>query len=155
MSTTTTETLVQRIVPEKVDDHQQELASRGLLNSDYPLIKKVVGEQMSVSMAALTAVLLQIAHPGVGRGVGLHSNFSYRFIERHENTVMYIYVMTFGTEEQKAKMKRFVDKRHKYVNDNKRGKTYNALDPKLQLWVAYTLYMTYGKRSHSPRYKTP
>ena len=68
---------------------------------------------------------------------------------------MYIYVMTFGTEEQKAKMKRFVDKRHKYVNDNKRGKTYNALDPKLQLWVAYTLYMTYGKRSHSPRYKTP
>jgi uncharacterized protein (DUF2236 family) len=115
MSTTTTETLVQRktIVAEKADDHQQELASRGLLNSDYGLLKKVVGEQMCVSMAALTAVLLQIAHPGVGRGVGLHSNFSYRFIERHENTVMYIYVMTFGTAEQKAKMKAFVDKRHK------------------------------------------
>jgi uncharacterized protein (DUF2236 family) len=30
-----------------------------------------------------------------------------------------------------------------YVNDNKRGKTYNALDPKLQLWVAFTLYATY------------
>jgi uncharacterized protein (DUF2236 family) len=145
MSTTTTETVTQRrtIVAEKTDDHEQELASRGLTNSDYPLIKKVVSEQMVVSIAALTAVLLQIAHPGVGKGVGLHSNFSYRFIERHENTVMYIYTMVFGNAEMKAKMKAFVDKRHKYVNDNKRGKTYNALDPKLQLWVAFTLYITY------------
>ncbi|KIW03387.1 uncharacterized protein PV09_05594 [Verruconis gallopava] len=145
MSATTTETLLQRktLVVEKTDDHRQELISRGLLNSNYPLIKKVVSEQMVVSIAALTAVLLQIAHPGVGKGVGLHSNFAYRFVERHENTVMYIYTMIFGTEEQKAKMKAFVDKRHKYVNDNKKGKTYDALDPKLQLWVAFTLYATY------------
>jgi uncharacterized protein (DUF2236 family) len=118
MSTTTTETLVQRrtVVAEKTDGHQQELESRGLLNSDYSYIKKIVGEQITVSMAALTAVLLQIAHPGVGKGVGLHSNFAHRLIERHENTVMYIYIMTYGSEEQKTKMKKFVDKRHKYVS---------------------------------------
>jgi uncharacterized protein (DUF2236 family) len=145
MSTTTTETLVQRttIVPEKVDSHQQELASRGLVGSDYALLRKVVSEQMVISIAGLTAVLLQIAHPGVGKGVGLHSNFSYRFIERSENTAMYIYTMVFGNDEEKAKMKAFVDKRHKYINDNKKGGTYSALDPKLQLWVAFTLYATY------------
>jgi uncharacterized protein (DUF2236 family) len=146
MSTTATETLVQRqtIVPEKAaDNHQQELISRGLLNSDYALLKKVVSEQMVISISGLTAVLLQIAHPGVGAGVGLHSNFSYRFIERSENTAMYIYTMVFGNEEEKRKMKAFVDKRHKYVNDKKKGNTYDALDPKLQMWVAFTLYYTY------------
>jgi uncharacterized protein (DUF2236 family) len=145
MSTTTTEIVVQRktIVPGTVDNHQQELISRGLLNSDYALLKKVASEQMVISIAGLTAVLLQIAHPGVGKGVGLHSNFSYRFIERSENTAMYIYTMIFGTEEEKANMKAFVDKRHKYVNDNKKGKTYDALNPELQLWVAFTLYATY------------
>lgn len=82
MSTTTTETLVQRetIVPEKSegDGHQQELVSRSLLNSNYGLLRKVVAKQMVVSIAALTAVLLQIGHPGVG----LHGNSSYCFIER-------------------------------------------------------------------------
>ena len=77
MSATTTETITQRrtVVAEKSenDDYERELASRGLLNSDYGFIKKIVGEQMVVSFAALTAVLLQIAHPGVGKGVGLQS----------------------------------------------------------------------------------
>lgn len=136
MSTTTTTTLTQRSTIRDQKDEQQELISRGLLNTDYPLLKKVASEQMVLSIAGLTAVLLQIAHPGVGRGVGNHSNFSYRFIERSENTAMYIYTMIFGSEGERAAMKRFVDKRHKYVNDKKKGNTYDALDPELQLWVS-------------------
>lgn len=133
---TTTATLTQRSTTRDERDEQQELISRGLLNTNYPLLKKVVSEQMVISIAGLTAVLLQIAHPGVGKGVGDHSNFSYRFIERSENTAMYIYTMVFGTEGERAAMKRFVDKRHKYVNDRKKGNTYDALDPELQLWVS-------------------
>lgn len=145
MSTTTTETLTQRkiIIPEQADNHQEELASRGLTNCDYALTKKVVSEQMVVWVASLSAVLLQIAYPGVGVGVGLHSNFSYRFIERSENTAIYIYTMIFGTDEEKRKMKGYVNKKHKYVNDRKKGNTYDAFDPELQLWVAFTLYYTY------------
>jgi len=127
----------------KKEQHHQELLSRGLLNTDYGFIKKMLAEQMLFGAAPLAAVLLQIAHPGVGKGVGLHSSFAERFVERSENTAMYMMTTIYGTEEEKKTMRRFVTRRHARVNDKKTDNSYNALDPKLQLWVAATLFGTY------------
>lgn len=51
--------------------------------------------------------------------------------------------MIFGTIEQKNQVREFVNRRHSWVNDTKRGNTYNAYDTELQLWVAATLFYTY------------
>lgn len=127
----------------KDDKHYRELKSRGLLNTDYALAKKLISEQILLGAAPLAAVLLQIAHPGVGKGVGLHSTFANRIIERAENTAMYMFTTLYGTQEEREKMRKFVTRRHARVNDRKSDNSYNALDPKLQLWVAATLYGTY------------
>lgn len=127
----------------KDEKHYQELKSRGLLNTDYAFPKKLISEQILFGAAPLAAVLLQIAHPGVGKGVGLHSTFANRIIERAENTAMYMFTTLYGTPEEREKIRKFVTRRHARVNDRKTDNSYNALDPKLQLWVAATLYGTY------------
>jgi uncharacterized protein (DUF2236 family) len=127
----------------KDDKHYQELKSRGLLNTDYALAKKLISEQILLGAAPLAAVLLQIAYPGIGKGVGLHSTFANRIIERAENTAMYMFTTLYGTPEEREKMRKFVTRRHASVNDRKTDNSYNALDPKLQLWVVATLYGTY------------
>ena len=140
---TESETSAKKDTDIKEQRYQQELKSRGLLNTDYGFIKKMLAEQLLFGAAPLLAVLLQIAHPGVGKGVGLHSSFAERFVERSENTAMYMMTTIYGTEEEKKTMRRFVTRRHAKVNDKKTNNSYNALDPKLQLWVAATLFGTY------------
>jgi uncharacterized protein (DUF2236 family) len=125
------------------DEHHKELKARGLLDSNYSLPKKFISEQIIFGAAPLAAVLLQIAHPGVGKGVGNHSDFSNRVLERAHNTAMYMFTTLFGTSAEKAKMRKFVNRRHARVNDRRTDNSYNAFDPKLQLWVAATLYATY------------
>jgi uncharacterized protein (DUF2236 family) len=120
-----------------------EVQARGLSNSDFKDLKRIVREMAVISGAGLPAVMLQIAHPGVGKGVGLHSNFAHRILDRSDNTAIYIYGMIYGTPQEKYAIRNFVDRLHAKVNDNAGPKTYNALDPALQMWVAATLYYTY------------
>lgn len=63
-------------------------------------MKTIVGESISMEGGA-AAVLLQIAHPMVGKGVAAHSSFTYRRIERARRSIFYDYCMTFGTPEEK------------------------------------------------------
>jgi uncharacterized protein (DUF2236 family) len=42
------------------------------------------------------AILLQVAHPAVGRGVAEHSDFATRPLDRLRTTLTYVYCVTFG-----------------------------------------------------------
>jgi uncharacterized protein (DUF2236 family) len=84
------------------------------------------------------AILLQIAHPGVGRGVAEHSDFVTRPLDRLRATLTYVYCVTFGTPEEIQAVTTAVTATHRKVT----GTEYRATDPELQLWVAATLYDT-------------
>ncbi len=80
------------------------------------------------------AILLQIANPGVGRGVAEHSDFANRPLDRLRATLTYLYVTVYGTPAEAAEVARRVGAAHRPVA--------GATDPGLQLWVAATLYET-------------
>lgn len=119
-----------------------EMRRRGI-DPSLPLLCRVAAESVTYS-SGLTAVLLQIAQTGVGKGVGRHSNFSTRLLERTQNTAIFIYVMVFGNDTERQLFRNFVTLAHKNVNDkrSKQTPTYDALDPDLQLWVAATMYVS-------------
>ncbi len=80
------------------------------------------------------AILLQIANPGVGRGVAEHSDFANRPLDRLRGTLTYLYVTVYGTPEEAREVARRVGAAHRAVP--------GATDAGLQLWVAATLYDT-------------
>lgn len=84
------------------------------------------------------AILLQVAHPAVGRGVAEHSDFATRPLDRLRATLTYVYGVTFGTPEEIEAVATTVTAAHRRVT----GSGYRATDPELQLWVAATLYDT-------------
>ncbi len=94
-----------------------------------------VGESMLLIGAGAT-VLLQLAVPGVGRGVAEHSTTLERPLDRLRTTMTFVYAVTLGTAEEKQTVVRLVNRAHVPVRSNR----YNAFDPELQLWVAATLY---------------
>lgn len=98
-------------------------------------MKRIVSESISLE-GGVAAVLLQIAHPGVGKGVARHSDFQYRRLERARRTVIYIYCMTFGTPEEKRRITDATHRAHAHV----KGADYDANDVDSQLWVAATIY---------------
>ena len=80
------------------------------------------------------AILLQIANPGVGRGVAEHSDFAERPLDRLHGTLTYLYVIVYGTPDEARAIARRVGEAHRPVP--------GANDAELQLWVAATLYDT-------------
>jgi uncharacterized protein (DUF2236 family) len=84
------------------------------------------------------AILLQIANPGVGLGVAAHSDFVHRPLDRLRTTMTYVFGVTFGTPEEVEHVSKVVTAVHRKIV----GPGYDANDPKLQLWVAATLYDT-------------
>jgi uncharacterized protein (DUF2236 family) len=93
-------------------------------------IKPIISEFIGVA-AGLTTVLLQVAHPVVGRGVGIHSEFSVpnRAKDRAEKTGIYVYVMVFGEEYEKKAMRDYVNKMHARVKGGEGPTAYYAKDP--------------------------
>jgi uncharacterized protein (DUF2236 family) len=90
------------------------------------------------------AILLQLANPGVGRGVADHSTFTDRPINRLKGTLTYVYAVTYGTDEQIKEVRRRVNRAHGPVRRAADASSpgYNAFDAELQLWVTATLYDT-------------
>lgn len=90
------------------------------------------------------AILLQIAHPAVGRGVAEHSDFASRPLDRLHATLTYVYAVAYGTDAEIAEVRRRVNRAHVPVHAaaNATSPGYDAYDPALQLWVAATLYDT-------------
>lgn len=82
-----------------------------------------------------SAVMLQLAEWGVGKGVAEHSDTMERPLDRLRTTLTYVYVMGLGTDEERQAVAQMVNGAHVPV----RGEGYSAFDPDLQLWVAATL----------------
>lgn len=97
----------------------------------------IAGEAVLLAGGA-RAILLQIANPAVGAGVAGHSSFAENPLLRLRNTLTYIYVVSYGTPQEIGRAARAVQEAHSLV----RAAHYDASDPKLQLWVAATLYDT-------------
>jgi uncharacterized protein (DUF2236 family) len=88
------------------------------------------------------AILLQLAHPAVGRGVAEHSDFATRPYDRLVATLGYITAVACGSEDDIRAVRRSVGTAHAPVRDaaNAAAPAYSAFDPQLQLWVTATLY---------------
>jgi Uncharacterized protein conserved in bacteria len=106
-------------------------------------LKDIAGESILLAGGG-RAILLQIAHPAVGRGVAEHSDFASRPLDRLRATMTYVYAVVYGDAAERAEVRRRVNAAHAPVHgeasDDAPG--YDAYDPALQLWVAATLYDT-------------
>ncbi|TQN30170.1 uncharacterized protein (DUF2236 family) [Haloactinospora alba] len=106
----------------------------GLFRDDTA-IRRVTGEAAVLGGAAY-AILLQVAHPSVGRGVREHSDFTSRPVNRLRGTLTFVYGTVFGTRAEADRIAAIVRAMHTKVA----GPGYHGLDPDLQVWVAATLY---------------
>jgi uncharacterized protein (DUF2236 family) len=88
--------------------------------------------------AGPTALLLQIAHPSVARGVADHSSFETDPFARLHGTIRTTMDLVFGDGRAAERAVRRLNGIHAGV----RGEGYRALDPQLLLWVQVTLIVT-------------
>ncbi|AIJ24369.1 oxygenase MpaB family protein [Amycolatopsis methanolica] len=90
-------------------------------------------------------VIMQLAHPSVGYGVYESrvdsGNLFKHPIKRSRTTVTYLAVAALGTDEERKAYRKAVNASHAQVRSTPSSPvSYNAFDPKLQLWVAACLY---------------
>ncbi|WP_426625093.1 oxygenase MpaB family protein [Leifsonia sp. McL0607] len=106
-------------------------------------LRSIAGEALSLAGAG-RALLLQIAHPVVGRGVAEHSDFATRIVDRFHATMTFMYAAVFASPEAFDAVRRQVNRAHGPVHAPRSGDlpAYSAFDPDLQLWVSATLYAT-------------
>ena len=93
-------------------------------------------------------VIMQLSLPGVGYGVlesPVDSGNVYKHpFKRARTTGTYLAVATIGTESDRALIRDAVNVAHRQVRSTASSPvSYNAFDPKLQLWVASCLYQYY------------
>jgi uncharacterized protein (DUF2236 family) len=100
-------------------------------------LRRVASEGVLLAGGA-RAILLQVAHPAIARGVVRHSDFAARPVDRLHATLRYVYAVTCGSEADRERVADAVTGVHRHVV----GPGYDARDPDLQLWVAATLYDT-------------
>src|SRR4249919_166286 len=81
--------------------------------------------------AGPAALLLQISHPAVARGVAEHSNFESDPFGRLRRTLTTTMDLVFGD----GRTADAAVKRLNQVHAGVRGEGYRALDPELLLWV--------------------
>ena len=91
---------------------------------------------------------MQLSLPGVGYGVlesPVDSGNVYKHpFKRARTTGTYLAAATLGTDADRALIRDEVDKVHAQVRSKKSSPlSYNAFDPRLQLWVAACLYRYY------------
>jgi uncharacterized protein (DUF2236 family) len=115
-----------------------------------PLIRRripdAVGGMLGVGLLAGPAnVIMQLSRPGVGYGV-VESRVESGRIDRHpikraRTTFTYLAVSVNGTAEQQAAYRRAVNGAHAQVYSTDQSPvSYNAFDPKLQMWVGACMY---------------
>jgi len=107
-----------------------------------PVVASEIAAEALTLAGGGRALLLQIAHPAVGRGVVEHSDFATRLMDRFDGTMLYLTASMFGTPDELRAIRRIVNRAHAPVRGGSPATTYNAYDPDLQLWVAATLYQT-------------
>src|SRR5581483_4336666 len=93
-------------------------------------------------------VIMQLSLPGVGYGVlesPVDSGNVYKHpFKRARTTGTYLAAATVGTDGDRELIRQAVDTVHKQVRSTAQSPvSYNAFDPKLQLWVAACLFRYY------------
>jgi uncharacterized protein (DUF2236 family) len=101
---------------------------------DRDVLRTLAAEPL-VGLAAGRALLMQLAHPTVARGVAEHSDFADRPLARLFGTLDFLLITTYGTPEQVERVAAQVRGIHTAV----RGEGYSGNAPDLQLWVNATL----------------
>jgi len=95
----------------------------------------MINREPILHIAGPRALLMQLAHPLVARGVTEHSNFDEDLYGRTIRTFTAVYAMVFGDVEEALGWARRVHQTHCRVQ----GDGYRANDPQLLLWVYATL----------------
>lgn len=109
----------------------------GGLFEDGAAVRRVDGE-LVLLLGGPRALLMQLAHPMVARGVAEHSGFRSDPFARLERTLEAVSTMVFGTEEQA----RATAARIHAIHERIVGDGYEANDPELLLWVHATIVDT-------------
>ncbi|MGH3598561.1 MAG: oxygenase MpaB family protein [Mycobacterium sp.] len=106
-----------------------------------------VADLLNPAAALLPAanVIMQLSLPGVGYGVlesPVDSGNVYKHpFKRARTTGTYLAVATIGTQQDRELIRAAVDTAHRQVRSTSSSPvSYNAFDPRLQLWVAACLY---------------
>jgi uncharacterized protein (DUF2236 family) len=100
-------------------------------------IRRIGGENILL-LGGGRALLMQIAHPLVARGVAEHSNFRADRRRRLLGTLRPMFAISFGTREQALAAAASVNRMHARVT----GASYRASDSDLLVWVLATLIDT-------------
>lgn len=111
-------------------------------------VQGVVGEAAFL-LSSPRRFLTEIAVPAVGHGVVEHSVALTNPLQRFRNTNAYVYLVAYGTDEERRAIIRFVNRAHGPV----RAAGYNAFDPDLQLWIAAVMF--HGGRDIYERFFGP
>ena len=135
-------------------EHPGSVSQGGLLEGMRPARRSAmkrpatrVADLLNPAALLLPAanVIMQLSLPGVGYGVlesPVDSGNVYKHpFKRARTTGTYLAVATIGTESDRALIRAAVDVAHRQVRSTSSSPvSYNAFDPKLQLWVAACLY---------------
>lgn len=105
-----------------------------------PTLHDVVGDAAFLA-GAPRRFLMEIALRPVGHGVAEHSRALRDPVGRFRNTTAYIYLVAFGSPDERAAVIRMVNRAHGPVRSAAGAEVeYTAFDPDLQLWVAGCMY---------------
>lgn len=116
-------------------------AERDLLPANS--VARRVDRELFVLLGGTAALLMQVAHPQVAAGVDQHSDFRRHPIGRLRRTLNTTLAVVFAKPGQAREALRRIDKRHGPVRGTTAdGRTYEARDPALLLWVQATLVLT-------------
>ena len=101
------------------------------------VIRRVDGE-WALLLGGGRALLMQLAHPLVAKGVAEHSDFKNNPFDRLQRTLDASWTIVFGTNADAARTAAVIHR----VHDRVVGADYHANDPELLLWVHATLVDT-------------
>lgn len=129
--------------------YEGEIGPLGLFGPDS-LTWRIGRENVLGALGGARALILQVAHPLVGAGVGDNSDYRARPWDRLFRTLDAVTTIVFGTpEEAEAAAERVWSVHHKVRGELKAdggpfeaGTPYDAHDPGLALWVHATLVDT-------------
>src|SRR5262245_11139845 len=106
-----------------------------------------VNRELLLGLGGMRALLMELAHPLIAAGVSDHSNYQKRPLKRLHRTMQLMSCITFGTTAAARRAVRQIGQCHHSVHGETRqaagchplGRSYNANDPELKLWVLATL----------------
>lgn len=106
-------------------------------------VARRVDRELFLLLGGTAALLMQVAHPLVAAGVERHSDFARDPIGRLRRTLDTTLAVVFAEPSQAHAALRRIDRRHGAVRGSAAdGRSYDARDPALLLWVQTTLVLT-------------